>query len=187
MIAVEGGGKENGRKEESGANRSSPNPGDAPVISPLTEDDMINIAAASRRPRPDDVSLIVHADDTQSELDAELDAISAAKSERTTSGKEETKQELIKTKRIESESKKGSKEEGKDSKSNKDTKSSKEKKSSSDKSTEKRFVGCETKSNLNDIFFQFILARKFFYFLILLILFEEVQFSSRCVILILNH
>lgn len=140
MIAAEeeSGKKENGNRKPNGV-RTSPNPGDAPVISPLTVDDMINIAAA-RRPtaRTDDVSLIVHVDDTQSELDAELEAPAPeVKPSATTESKDETKHESSKSKRTESDSKKSSKD-GKDSKS-KESKSSSKK--TSEKSSEKRFVG----------------------------------------------
>lgn len=136
------GKKENGKREENGV-RTSPNPGDAPVISPLTVDDMMNIAAA-RRPttRTDDVSLIVHVDDTQSELDAELEAsVVESKPSAATDAKDEKKPESSKSKRSGSESKKSSKD-GKDSKSGhgKDTKASSSKKPS-EKSSEKRFVG----------------------------------------------
>lgn len=133
MIAAEDkdgdGKKENGTSEENGI-RISPNPGDAPVLSPLTVDDMLNIAAA-RRPtaRTDDVSLIVHVDDTQSELDAELDASVANSKSDTTTVKDEVKPEANKSKTSESSAKKSSKE-GKDAKS-----------SSSKQTSEKRFVG----------------------------------------------
>lgn len=121
--------KENGTTEENGI-RISPNPGDAPVISPLTVDDMMNIAAARRPTAPtDDVSLIVHVDDTQSELDAELDASVTNSKSDTTTGKDEAKQEKDASKSKKSDSKKSSKD-GKDSKP-----------SSSKQSSEKRFVG----------------------------------------------
>ncbi|KAG1667093.1 Scaffold attachment factor B1 [Nymphon striatum] len=61
-------------------NRSPPCPETAPVlVAPLTVDDTIKLG--NKAPRPDDnVSLIVHVDDTQNDLDADILGSTSAKS-----------------------------------------------------------------------------------------------------------
>lgn len=68
-------GKEIGDRDDSGSVLNSPpKPETAPVIAPLTVDDMIKLGTSlDRKAGPDDVSLIVHVDDTQSEIDADLE------------------------------------------------------------------------------------------------------------------
>lgn len=82
---------------ENGSGMSPPEPESAPVLAPLTVDDMISMDTSRAHKVPtDDVSLIVNVDDTQSELDGDLDtsttaSVKADKSPEKTSSKTEDK------------------------------------------------------------------------------------------------
>lgn len=62
-------------KENGSGIPSPPKPENAPVVAPLTIDDMLSLdTSLIRKAGEDDVSMIVDVDDTQSELDNDLDA-----------------------------------------------------------------------------------------------------------------
>lgn len=65
-------------KENGSGIASPPKPENAPVVAPLTIDDMLAMDTSSARKAEDDVSMIVNVDDTQSELDGDMDTSTAS-------------------------------------------------------------------------------------------------------------